>query len=66
MLHTYSARVAEPLFSLLHREREVLRHLALGLTPREVAKALFISESTVRNHVRNVLDKVTRATPPEA
>ena len=40
------------------REREVLREVALGATYREIGEKLFISEKTVENHVRNILDKV--------
>ena len=40
------------------RELEVLRLVAKGLNNREVAKQLFISENTVKNHVRNILEKL--------
>ena len=43
---------------LTERELEVLRLVAKGLNNREVAKQLFISENTVKNHVRNILDKL--------
>ncbi|MCW2784861.1 MAG: response regulator receiver [Marmoricola sp.] len=43
---------------LTDRELEVLRLVATGLNNREVAKRLFISENTVKNHVRNILDKL--------
>ncbi|RZI83385.1 MAG: response regulator transcription factor [Microbacterium sp.] len=43
---------------LTDRELEVLRLVATGLNNREVAKQLFISENTVKNHVRNILDKL--------
>src|SRR4029079_3225615 len=47
-----------PALRLTERELEVLRMVAKGLNNREVAKELFISENTVKNHVRNILDKL--------
>ena len=43
--------------SLSPREVEVLRLLALGTTNREIAAALFLSENTVRVHVRHIFEK---------
>jgi DNA-binding NarL/FixJ family response regulator len=43
---------------LTPRELEVLRHVADGATNREVASRLGISENTVKNHVRNILEKL--------
>ncbi len=47
-----------PALRLTERELEVLRMVAKGLNNREVAKELFISENTVKNHVRNILEKL--------
>ena len=47
-----------PALRLTERELEVLRLVAKGLNNREVAKELFISENTVKNHVRNILEKL--------
>ena len=47
-----------PGLRLTERELEVLRLVAKGLNNREVAKELFISENTVKNHVRNILEKL--------
>jgi DNA-binding NarL/FixJ family response regulator len=43
---------------LTERELEVLRLMARGLNNRDIAKDLFISENTVKNHVRNILEKL--------
>lgn len=43
---------------LTPREMEVLEHVAKGMNNREIAKALYISENTVKNHIRNILDKL--------
>jgi DNA-binding NarL/FixJ family response regulator len=43
---------------LTDREMEVLRYVAQGLSNKEIAKALFISENTVKNHIRNILEKL--------
>ena len=50
------AQVAAP--RLTEREMEVLTHVARGLNNRDIAKALYISENTVKNHVRNILEKL--------
>jgi DNA-binding NarL/FixJ family response regulator len=43
---------------LTHRESEVLRQLALGLTNKEIAQALHISYETVKEHVQHILRKI--------
>jgi len=43
---------------LTQRESEVLRQMALGLTNKEIAKALSISYETVKEHVQHILRKV--------
>nr|WP_223128277.1 response regulator transcription factor [Terrabacter sp. MAHUQ-38] len=43
---------------LTDRELEVLDHVARGRTNQQIAAELHISENTVRNHIRNILDKL--------
>jgi len=43
---------------LTAREMEVLRLVARGMNNRDIARDLFISENTVKNHVRNILEKL--------
>lgn len=44
--------------TLTGREIEILEHVASGETSRQIGERLFISENTVKNHVRNILDKL--------
>lgn len=44
--------------TLTGREIEVLSHVAKGKTSKVIGRELFISENTVKNHVRNILDKL--------
>ncbi len=48
----------DPYSTLTPREQEVMRMLAEGLTPKEVAKQLFISPKTVENHRTNLMKKL--------
>lgn len=43
---------------LTGREREVLREIACGRTNQEIARELFITESTVKFHVNRILSKL--------
>lgn len=48
-----------PLIGLTSREIEVLQELADGITNQEIAARLYISENTVKNHIHNILEKLT-------
>jgi LuxR family transcriptional regulator, maltose regulon positive regulatory protein len=63
-LHSRSER-AKPA-RLSKREREVLELVAQGLANKEIAAALFISEATVKVHIRHVLGKLGVRTRTEA
>jgi two-component system NarL family response regulator len=43
---------------LTEREMEVLKLVAKGHNNRDIAKELYISENTVKNHIRNILEKL--------
>jgi len=51
-----AAAMARP--QLTPREQEVLLHLAAGGSVADVAKALYMSESTVKTHIGKVYDKL--------
>ncbi len=44
---------------LTNREVQVLRHLALGLSNKEIGRSLEISIETVKEHVQNILRKIS-------
>ena len=50
------AAIAED-YGLTRREAEVLPFLARGRSAKVIAEALFVSESTVRTHIRRILEK---------
>jgi DNA-binding NarL/FixJ family response regulator len=58
--------VAVPFPELTEREREILDLVARGLTNAEIARRLFLSDKTVRNHVSNVFAKLHVAGRAEA
>ena len=47
-----------PTATLTEREKEVLGLLAAGKTNKEIAGALGIAENTVKNHLKNILEKL--------
>lgn len=49
---------SNPLDSLTEREMSVLRLVATGLSNKQIANQLFISEETVKVHIRNLLRKL--------
>lgn len=57
---------ASPDNGLSSREMEVLECLAQGYTTTKIAEELFISENTVKTHVRHILEKLEAANRAEA
>jgi DNA-binding NarL/FixJ family response regulator len=43
--------------ALTARERDVLELVSAGLSNREIASKLFVSENTIKTHLRNIMDK---------
>lgn len=63
VLHAYrravpGRRAAGRLDGLSERERHVLRLMARGATNTEIAQGLFLSEATVKSHVRSIFTKL--------
>jgi len=55
-----------PFSELSDREMEILRLIASGISNREIAETLFISEKTVKSHVSNILSKLHLADRTQA
>ncbi|WP_374121467.1 LuxR C-terminal-related transcriptional regulator [Paenibacillus sp. LHD-117] len=47
-----------PASQLTAREKEVLEHVSTGASNREIAERLNLSEHTVKNHLKNILQKL--------
>ncbi|MDR7418726.1 MAG: response regulator transcription factor [Armatimonadota bacterium] len=58
ILREFSGPAVKPGPALTQRERQVLELVARGDANKEIARALGISENTVKNHLRNILEKL--------
>ncbi|GAB1509221.1 response regulator [Actinophytocola sp. KF-1] len=56
--HVTSALSARSTAALTERETEVLRMVAAGATNREIARGLYLSEGTVKNHISRILGRL--------
>lgn len=56
LLERHSSK--DPIYSLTDREMDVLQQIATGLSNKQIAGRLFISEETVKVHIRNLLRKL--------
>ncbi len=54
------------IFELTTREQEILELMVTGATNRDIAEGLFVSESTVKFHVSNILSKLGVTSRTEA
>jgi DNA-binding NarL/FixJ family response regulator len=52
------AAPTEPDLALTEREREVLHLVASAMTNKQVAATLYISEQTVKNHIKSIMQKL--------
>ncbi|HZF90593.1 response regulator transcription factor [Streptomyces sp.] len=52
------SQLRTPRPTLTPRERDILGHLVQGLTNRDIARSLYISEATVKTHLRRIYDKL--------
>lgn len=58
-IHVMQGGVTEPgMDSLSDREKEILKLVADGLTNKEIAERVFLSDKTVRNYVSSILHKL--------
>jgi pimeloyl-ACP methyl ester carboxylesterase/DNA-binding CsgD family transcriptional regulator len=61
-LHTDEAPEADEASPLSSRETEILRLVATGMSNREIATTLVLSEHTVHRHIANILRKLAQST----
>jgi two-component system NarL family response regulator len=66
--HDVAAKLADSMAhpELSERELQVLEKMALGKSNKEIGQALFISEYTVKNHVKTILKKLNALGRTEA
>ena len=60
--HKFSLERAKEQFHLTDRETEVIEHLMKGWTNKEIANEIAISEQTVKEHIKHIMDKTQTTT----
>lgn len=60
--HKFSIERAKEHFHLTDRETEVIEHLMKGWTNKEIANEIAISEQTVKEHIKHIMDKTQTST----
>ena len=63
--HEVNTEEARQAFGLSKRETQVVALLCRGMGNREIAERLFISENTVKDHIKNVMKKMKVASRHE-
>ncbi|THF73774.1 response regulator [Cohnella fermenti] len=60
ILHEFTSpsRTPQPAIPLTAREQEILKWVSKGHSNRDIADSLVISEHTVKNHLKNILQKL--------
>ena len=66
--HDLAAKLADSMAQpeLSQRELQILRQMAVGKTNKEIGQILYISEYTVKNHVKSILKKLNAMGRTEA
>ncbi|GAA1414493.1 DNA-binding response regulator [Glutamicibacter uratoxydans] len=60
------AGMRQPKVELTAREHDVLQQLATGIGNKQISKALFVSEATVKTHLVHIFDKLQATSRTEA
>ena len=60
--HKFSLEKAKEQFHLTDRETVVIEHLMKGWTNKEIANEIAISEQTVKEHIKHIMDKTQTST----
>lgn len=58
LMNNYAEKSSNPNDLLTKREKEILKHIAQGLTDKEIAEMVFLSPLTITTHRKNILSKL--------